>query len=164
REALPDYLARHGIVGIAGVDTRSLTRHIRDHGAQLGAIGTEDARTLRDRALAAPPMAGQDLTQRVSTPEILRWQDGLGPWRLGPTADADLHVVAMDFGVKRSILRCLVESGCRVTLVPAATSAEEILSLAPDGIFLSNGPGDPAAVTRGVATVRDLLGKRPLFG
>jgi carbamoyl-phosphate synthase small subunit len=166
-ESLGAYLARHGIVGIAGVDTRTLTRHIRDAGAQMAAIGTEDVATLRDRALAAPPMTGRDLTGEVSTRERYVWTEGSGPWlerSRPPRASRDLHVVAIDFGVKRNILRCLVDAGCRVTVVPATTSAEEILALGPDGVFLSNGPGDPAAVGAGIATTRALLGKRPLFG
>lgn len=163
-ETLDAYLRRHGIVAICGVDTRTLTRHIRDAGAQMGAIGTEDPATLHDRARNAPPMAGRDLTGEVSTREPFEWTEGAGAWQLGPPEAPKRHVVALDFGVKHNILRCLADSGCRVTVVPATTTADEVLALEPDGIFLSNGPGDPAAVGHGIDTVRDLLGKRPLFG
>lgn len=164
KESLDSYLKRHGIVGITGVDTRSLTRHIRDVGAQMAALGTEDAASLHDRAKAAPPMIGQDLTGEVSTRETYEWTEGSGVWA-EPRPDARRwHVVAMDFGVKRNILRCLVDEGCKVTVVPASSSARDVLALDPDGVFLSNGPGDPAAVTNGIAAVRALLGQRPIFG
>jgi carbamoyl-phosphate synthase small subunit len=164
KESLEAYLRRNGIVGITGVDTRTLTRHIRDVGAQMAAVGTEDAATLHDRAKAAPPITGQNLTGEVTTRELYEWTEGSGVWA-APQADGrPWHVVALDFGIKLNILRCLVDEGCKVTVVPATTSADEVLSLDPDGIFLSNGPGDPAAVEGGIATVRDLLGKRPMFG
>jgi len=164
RESLDAYLERRGIVGITGVDTRTLTRHIRDVGAQMAAVGTEDPATLHDRAKAALPMAGQNLTGEVTTPEIYQWTQGSGIWAEQRDGARPWHVVAMDFGVKHNILRCLVDEGCKVTVVPATTSAEAVLGLDPDGVFLSNGPGDPAAVSRGIATVRELLGKRPMFG
>ena len=164
RQSLDDYLRSHGIVGITGVDTRTLTRHIRDVGAQMAAVGTEDSAILHDRAKAAPPMTGQNLTGQVTTPEAYEWTTGSGVWAK-PREDArPWHVVAIDFGVKLNILRCLVDEGCRVTVVPSTTKAEEVLSLDPDGVFLSNGPGDPAAVGGGIATVRELLGQRPIFG
>jgi carbamoyl-phosphate synthase small subunit len=162
--SLDAYLKQNGIVGIAGVDTRALTRHIRDQGAQSAAIGCEDVATLHDRAKAAPSMVGLDLTAQVSTDKAYEWQDGTGTWALGKQGDSRLHVVAVDFGVKQNILRCLVETGCRVTVVPGSSSAADVLKLQPDGVFLSNGPGDPAAVEHGIRTVRDLLGKRPMFG
>jgi carbamoyl-phosphate synthase small subunit len=161
---LDQYLKQHGIVGIAGVDTRALTRHLRDQGSQMGAIGDEDVATLRDRARSAPPMLGLDLTTRVSTKSTYTWDATNGLWELHKTADTGLHVVAVDFGIKQNILRCLKESGLKVTVVPSSTSADEILKHRPDGVFLSNGPGDPAAVKSGIATVRDLLGKKPIFG
>ncbi len=163
-ESLDAYLARHRIAGIAGIDTRTLTRHIRDHGAQMAAIGREDAKTLHDRAKAAPPMTGLNLADRVSTNERYEWTEGLGVWQLAPGEALSRHVVAVDYGIKLNILRCLVDSGCRVTVVPSSTNADEILALEPDGIFLSNGPGDPAAVEGGVKTIRELLGKKPIFG
>ncbi len=163
-ETLDAYLERHGIAAISGVDTRSLTRHIRDAGAQMGAIGTEAPATLHDRAKAAPPMAGRDLTGEVSTKEPFEWTEGSGAWQLEPPEEARRHVVAIDFGVKHNILRCLRDVGCRVTVVPSTSTAEQVLALEPDGVFLSNGPGDPAAVRHGIATVQDLIGKKPLFG
>jgi carbamoyl-phosphate synthase small subunit len=163
--SLDDYLKRHGIVGIAGIDTRALTRHLRDVGAQLGAIGREDVATLRDRACAAPSMVGLDLTQQVSTKTTYAWQDPNGAqWQLSQGRRAELHVVAVDFGIKRNILRSLVETGCKVTVVPGSTDAEAVLAHRPDGVFLSNGPGDPAAVTSGIELVRKLLGRKPVFG
>lgn len=162
---LDAYLREHGIVAIAGVDTRTLTRHIRDHGAQMAALGPEDPATLHDRAKAAPPMNGLDLTGHVTTQQAYEWTEGSGTWATVPSRSGDaLHVVAVDFGAKQNILRCLVDVGCRVTVVPSFTSADEILRLDPDGVFLSNGPGDPAAVTHGIETVKSLLGKRPTFG
>jgi carbamoyl-phosphate synthase small subunit len=162
-ETLDAYLKRHGIAGIAGVDTRALTRHIRDHGAQMAAIGVEDAKTLHDRALAAPSMAGLNLADRVTCSERYTWNKGSGVWANGsPTHDR--HVVAIDFGIKQNILRSLVDAGCRVTVVPSATSAADILGLSPDGVFLSNGPGDPAAVTHALPTIRELIQKKPVFG
>ncbi|HKU39741.1 MAG TPA: glutamine-hydrolyzing carbamoyl-phosphate synthase small subunit [Polyangiales bacterium] len=162
--SLDDYLKQNGIVAIAGVDTRALTRHLRDHGAQAAAIGCEDVATLHDRAKAAPSMIGRDLTAEVTTERSYEWSTSTGEWALSGPRDAKLHVVAIDYGVKQNILRCLVESGCRVTVVPAKSSAADVLSHQPDGVFLSNGPGDPAAVEHGIRTVRDLLGKRPMFG
>jgi carbamoyl-phosphate synthase small subunit len=162
--SLDEYLKQHGIVGIAGVDTRALTRHLRDKGAQSAAIGTEDVATLHDRAKAAPSMVGLDLTKQVSTDKTYEWGEGTGNWSIAKPGDFKPHVVAVDFGVKQNILRCLVESGCRVTVVPGSSSAADVLSHKPDGVFLSNGPGDPAAVEHGIRTTRELLGKKPLFG
>ncbi|HEX7478277.1 MAG TPA: glutamine-hydrolyzing carbamoyl-phosphate synthase small subunit [Polyangiales bacterium] len=164
RATLDVYLKENGIVGIAGIDTRALTRHLRDQGAQMAAIGTEDVATLRDRAKAAPPMSGRDLTANVTTKQAYEWSEGTGVWRLGKVPQRRFHVVAVDFGVKQNILRCLVDAGCRVTVVPGTTSAKDILGYKPDGVFLSNGPGDPAAVVHGIRTVRELIGKCPLFG
>ncbi|HET8937514.1 MAG TPA: glutamine-hydrolyzing carbamoyl-phosphate synthase small subunit [Polyangiales bacterium] len=161
---LDQYLKQHGIVGIAGVDTRALTRHIRDHGAQLAAIGDEDVAALCDRARSAPSMVGLDLTREVSTKTTYTWDATNGPWQLQPTSQTGLHVVAVDFGIKQNILRCLAESGLKVTVVPGSSRAEDILKHRPDGVFLSNGPGDPAAVTSGITMVRELLGKKPIFG
>jgi carbamoyl-phosphate synthase small subunit len=162
-KTLDAYLVGHGIVAIAGVDTRSLTRHIRDHGAQMAAIGTESVEALHARAKAAPSMNGLDLTLDVTTPRVYEWKAGSGTWATGRRAQR-WHVVAVDFGIKHNILRCLVDAGCKVTVVPAKTRADDILALDPDGVFLSNGPGDPAAVAHGIETVGALLGKRPMFG
>lgn len=165
---LDEYLRKHGIVGIAGIDTRALTCHLRDHGAQLAAIGSEDVAMLVDRARKSRPMTGLDLTCEVSTETSYEWTEGAGIWTAEPGRPEPngpkLHVVAMDFGIKRNILRCLVDVGCKVTVVPSTTSAKDVLAHQPDGVFLSNGPGDPAAVKTGIETVRDLLGKKPLFG
>ena len=171
-QSLDDYLTKFGIVGISDVDTRRLTRHLRDKGAQNAAIGTESPDTLVDRARKAPDMEGLDLVARVSPQSAYTFSESRAEWNvpLGPDfpqpgpALERLKVVAIDYGAKRNIFRCLVDLGCDVTAVPANTSAEEILKLAPDGVFLSNGPGDPAAVTYGVDTIRSLLGKKPIFG
>ena len=172
-ESLDDYLRRHGIVAIGGIDTRRLTRHLRDNGAQNGCVGPESADSLVDRARSAPSMVGLDLAARVTPKAPYVFSEHRGNWavpfengsrRRVSAAGSELHVVAMDFGAKRNILRCLVDLGCRVTAVPASTSANEVLALAPDGIFLSNGPGDPEAVTYAIATIRELLGKKPMFG
>jgi carbamoyl-phosphate synthase small subunit len=161
---LDEYLKQHGIVGISGIDTRALTRHLRDHGAQLAAIGSEDRATLHDRARTAPPMTGRDLTGEVSTRSSYTWDETNGSWKLSASKPLGLHVVAVDFGIKHNILRSLVETGCKVTVVPGSSDAQTVLSHQPDGIFLSNGPGDPAAVTSGIKLVREVLGKKPLFG
>jgi carbamoyl-phosphate synthase small subunit len=163
-QTLDAYLAQHGIVGITDVDTRRLTRHLRDKGSQNGAIGTEPPDALLRRARSAADMSGLDLVQHVSPREPYTWSEGRGEWRTAPARPIDRHVVAIDYGTKRNILRCLVDAGCKLTVVPASASAEEILALDPDGVFLSNGPGDPAAVGYGVETVRKLLGKKPIFG
>jgi carbamoyl-phosphate synthase small subunit len=161
-ESLDSYLARNGIVAIAGVDTRALTRHLRDHGAQMAAIGTESIEALLARAKAAPSMNGLDLTGRVSTESAYVWTEGSGAWA---TTDAPkFHVVAIDYGIKLNILRNLVDHGCRVTVLPGTASAKDVLAHDPDGVFLSNGPGDPAAVTHGIAAIRELVGKKPVFG
>lgn len=174
-EGLDEYLSRHGIVAIGGIDTRKLTRHLRDHGAQNGCIGSESASNLVERARSAPNMEGLDLAQRVTPKERYEFSEARGEWNVDfdihrqafppkTQRPAELHVVTLDFGAKRNILRCLVDVGCRVTAVPASASAAEILALNPDGIFLSNGPGDPAPVTYAIATIRELLGKKPIFG
>ena len=172
-ESLEDYLRRHNIVAIGGIDTRRLTRHIRDNGAQNGCIGSESASTLVDRARSAPSMEGLDLASRVTPSSTYNFNETRGAWavpiesnvlRSSHVQHSELHVVAMDFGAKRNILRCLVDLGCKVTVVPATATAQSILGLAPDGIFLSNGPGDPSAVTYAIATIRELIGKKPIFG
>ncbi len=166
-ESLEAYLQRHQIVAIGGVDTRRLTRYIRDRGAQNGCIGVEAPDVLVERARKAPSMEGLDLVKRVTPKQAYEFTEGRGDWStpLGTQREGDkLHVVAIDFGAKRNILRCLVDAGFRVTAVPASTSAEEILAKRPDGVFLSNGPGDPAALSYAVDTIKALLGKKPIFG
>jgi carbamoyl-phosphate synthase small subunit len=164
QESLAAYLTRHGIVGIAEVDTRKLTRHLRDHGAQNAAIGTEGADALVRLARAAPDMNGLDLVRFVTPKEPYAWTEGRGDWATWPRRAPEHHVVVLDFGIKRNILRCLADSGCRLTVLPATANAGEVLALRPDGIFLSNGPGDPAAVGYAVETLKGLLGKKPIFG
>ena len=165
-QTLDAYLAQNGIVAISGVDTRKLTRHLRDHGSQNAAIGPEPIEVLLRKAREAPDMDGLDLVKMVTPKEPYPFTEGLGAWRVGhgEAPKPKHHVVAIDFGVKKNILRCLVDAGCKVTVVPATTSAADILALSPDGVFLSNGPGDPAAVSYGVQTIKDLLGKKPIFG
>jgi carbamoyl-phosphate synthase small subunit len=168
-QSLDGYLRAHGIVGIAGVDTRRLTRHIRTAGAQMGVISTEgSAAALVERARALPGMEGQDLATRISTKTRYEWREkGADAWTDAERQREDaprFHVVAYDWGLKRAMLRLLAESGCRATVVPAGTTAEEALALRPDGVFLTNGPGDPAAVPGAQASVAGLLGKVPIFG
>jgi carbamoyl-phosphate synthase small subunit len=163
-ETLHAYLSRHGVVAIADVDTRKLTRHLRDEGSQNAAIGTEAPEALLRRARAAPGMNGLDLVKLVTPKDRYSWTEGRGKWSTSPPKPPGHHVVVFDYGIKRNILRCLVDSGCRVTVVPASTSAADVLSLKPDGVFLSNGPGDPAAVTYAIEAIQGLLGKQPIFG
>jgi len=171
-ETLEHYLDRHNIVAITSVDTRRLTRYLRDHGSQNACIGTENSDVLVDRARSAPSMEGLDLVARVTPKEAYSFSESRGVWgapfEIGETASvattARHRVVALDFGMKRNILCSLVDAGCDVTVVPAGTSATDILARNPDGIFLSNGPGDPAAVGYAIRTIQDLLGKKPIFG
>ncbi|HWQ11990.1 MAG TPA: glutamine-hydrolyzing carbamoyl-phosphate synthase small subunit [Roseiflexaceae bacterium] len=173
--SLDAYLAERGVVSMTGVDTRALVRHIRERGAMRAVISSRrtDAEALVAAARSAPSMTGLDLVPYVTCPEPYHWVEGIGGWGLGDggarpqppsAAPQPLHVVAYDFGIKRNILRLLAEQGCRVTVVPASTTAAEVLALRPDGVFLSNGPGDPAAVTYAIQSVRELLGKVPIFG
>ncbi|MCX7672208.1 MAG: glutamine-hydrolyzing carbamoyl-phosphate synthase small subunit [Thiobacillaceae bacterium] len=169
REGLPDYLRAQGVVGIAGIDTRRLTRILREQGAQNGCImaGRVDETEALERARACPSMAGQDLARVVSCQAPYVWSEG--EWALGQgfvtPAELQYHVVAYDFGVKRNILRMLVARGCRVTVVPAQTPADEVLRLKPDGVLLSNGPGDPEPCDYAIASIRQLTAARvPLYG
>jgi carbamoyl-phosphate synthase small subunit len=168
RISLDDYLREHGIVGIQGIDTRALTRHLRDQGAQEGIISTEepDAARLAERARALPGLIGRDLVSEVSVEQPHAWTEG--PWDLvrgytSPPA-ARFKVIAFDSGIKQNILRCLAGIGCDVEVVPADTGAAAVLERKPHGIFLSNGPGDPEAVPYLIETVRGLAGKAPIFG
>ncbi len=176
-ESLQDYLARHGVPGIEGIDTRALTRHVRDHGAMRGYLSSSErsADTLVDKARALPPMEGSDFVRAVTCAAAYEWDpdDTLSAeWQDAhrrATTPAELppahyRVVALDCGLKRNILRCLRRQGCRVTVVPAGTTAAEIMALKPDGVFLSNGPGDPAALPYVFNEVRALLGTVPIFG
>ncbi len=167
--SLADFLDEHGKIGIEGIDTRALTRHIRVVGAMRGIISTEteDVKKLLDQLEAFPGLNDIDMVQHVTCAKPYHWQGGplwadLGnPWEEN---DPRHRVITLDCGVKYNILRKLEESGCQVLVVPASTSPEEILKTNPDGIFLSNGPGDPAAVHYVIETVQGLLGHRPLFG
>ncbi|NLH47380.1 MAG: glutamine-hydrolyzing carbamoyl-phosphate synthase small subunit [Myxococcales bacterium] len=167
---LHEYLAKHHIVGIAGVDTRALTRHLREAGAQMGVISTErlQPKALAAIAAAAPPLEGRDLVREVTCARPYQWNESIWSPRRGYTnalaQEGAFHVVAFDFGIKRNILRNLIAAGCRVEIVPATTTAAEVLAYHPDGVFLSNGPGDPAAVTYAVEAAKGLLGKKPIFG
>jgi carbamoyl-phosphate synthase small subunit len=168
-QSLDGYLKSHGIVGISGIDTRRLTKHIRTAGAQMGVISTEgSAKALAERARALPGMEGQDLATRISTSKRYEWREkGADAWTAAERSEEAkprFHVVAYDWGLKRAMLRLLAEAGCRVTVVPSRTTAAETLALKPDGVFLTNGPGDPAAVVGAQDTVAALLGKVPVFG
>jgi carbamoyl-phosphate synthase small subunit len=152
------------------VDTRALTRHIRTAGAMRGIISTngESVEQLVAKARSAPSMEGLDLTQVVTCDEPYGWAEGSAPFSPpypgGAAPELKYHVVAYDFGLKRTILRRLVDHGCRVTVLPATTPAEDALALKPDGVFYSNGPGDPAAATYAIETLRALTGRVPVFG
>ncbi len=168
RESLGDYLTRNGIVGISGIDTRALVRHLRTTGAQTGVISSIDldADRLVAKAKAYPTLVGRDLVRDVSCVSPYDWNQGL--WKLEDgyetVKDARRFVVAYDYGIKWNILRNLASAGCRVRVVPAATPAEDVLEMNPDGIFLSNGPGDPDAVTYAIENVAKLVGKKPMLG
>jgi carbamoyl-phosphate synthase small subunit len=176
--SLGDFLGESGIVGIEGVDTRALTKHIRTAGAMRGVLSSVDlnSESLVAKARNSPLMAGSDWVQAVTCAQAYEWGrkaakgtgTGLWEWAKGqavpPSREKKYKVVAMDFGIKHNILRHLTSRGCQVFVVPAKTSAEAILALGPEGIFLSNGPGDPASLTYAMETVRSLLGKKPIFG
>lgn len=168
-QTLPDYLKEQGVVAIAEIDTRKLTRILREKGAQAGCLmaGRVDEFEALKCAREFPGLAGMDLAKVVSCKQPYEWNEG--EWVLGHNyqAQEDLrfHVAALDFGIKRNILRKLVQRSCRVTVIPAQTSADEIIALRPDGVFLSNGPGDPEPCDYAIATIRKLLEKKiPIFG
>ncbi len=170
QDTLPDYLKKHGVVAIAGIDTRKLTRILREKGAQAGcimALEVDEAKALAE-ARSFPGLAGMDLAKVVSVESPYEWSEGewtLQGYNTATTAAAKYHVVAYDFGVKRNILRMLVSRGCKVTVVPAQTSAADVLKYNPDGVFLSNGPGDPEPCDYAIAAIRELLAKRvPTYG
>lgn len=152
-----DYLERHRVTVLAEIDTRALVRHLRDHGVKRGVISTTetDVARLVARAQAIPKMDGRDLAQVVTCRNPYPWP---------AVGETRFHVVAYDFGIKLNILRMLAREGCRVTVVPAQTSAKDVLDLKPDGIFLSNGPGDPEPCTYAQDNIRRLLGRKPIFG
>jgi carbamoyl-phosphate synthase small subunit len=181
-EPLHEYMRRHGIVGIEGIDTRSLVRHLRDQGSQEAVISTLESTpdALVAKAKASPGIVGVDLVRNVTCANPYDWNEGM--WELGEgykkrrvvpkrkgkktgsfRAPA-FFVVAYDYGIKFNILRNLAESGCQVRVVPAAMPGEDVLAMNPDGIFLSNGPGDPDAVPYAKENVQKLIGKKPIFG
>ena len=153
--SLDEYLKKNKIVGIQDIDTRSLTRHIRDQGAMNGIISSvdNDLVNLSNKLKKAPSMNGLDLAKTVSTKKVYKWSQ-----------TGQFKVAAIDYGIKHNILNILKDNNCEVTVFPAQTSAKEILDFNPDGIFLSNGPGDPSAVTYGIEMVKSLLGSKPIFG
>ena len=170
KQSLSDYLKAHDILGIAGIDTRKLTRILRDRGAQRGCLMAGPGLD-PEKALAAarqfPGLQGMDLAKEVTSPVASRWEQGT--WTLDGGYSAPevgpFHVVAYDFGVKHNILRLLADRGCRLTVVPATTPAEDVLNLRPDGIFLSNGPGDPEPCDYAIKAIRTFLDRQlPIFG
>ena len=167
-QSLGAYLAHHGIIGISGVDTRAITRKLRVGGALKGVLSTEirDDGELVRMAVDSPSLVGRDLVERVAPPEPVAWDRGFeSAFAMRPTGvEPRFDVVAIDCGIKRNIPRNLVEAGCRVTLVPASTPAEAILEREPDGLFVSNGPGDPEPLTYAIESLRKLSGRLPIFG
>lgn len=164
--SLGQYMRDYGIVGIQGIDTRALTRHLRSHGAQMGIISTVDLdpMSLIRKVNGHPGISALDLVKDVTTSSEYRWTEGCWKWCAVEGNIASSRVVVYDFGVKFNILRNLVEAGFDVTVVPANTPAELVLEMAPDGILLSNGPGDPMTVQYAVDNARKLIGKKPIFG
>jgi len=167
---LHEYLTQHGIVGMCGIDTRSLVRRIRTQGAMKGVLSTTvlDDASLVAKAEASPGLVGRDLVREVLPDNYREWNEDLGPWkRLGDDSaaqTANLHVVALDFGMKWNIARHLRNAGCRVTILSGTATADDVLEQDPDGVFLSNGPGDPEPLDYAVQTIQGLLGKKPVFG
>ena len=166
---LSSYLAENGVLGIQGIDTRELTRLIRTKGAQRAVISTtdNDPESLLTKVRESQGIVGVDLVSEVSCEEPYSWDEGTEDWRpahVGKGRQERFKVVAYDFGLKHNILRKLTDHGCEVTTVPSRTPPHEVLELEPDGIFLSNGPGDPAAVSYAIESVQALLGKKPIFG
>ena len=167
---LPEWLVARGVVALAGIDTRKLTRLLRDHGAQNACLASADAID-REHAVEAarkfPGLNGMDLAREVTTADTFTWTEGSLDLDSGAFAssDARFHVVAYDFGVKRNILRLMADRGCRITVVPAQTPAAHVFALKPDGVFLSNGPGDPAPCDYAIAAIREFIAaKTPTFG
>ena len=179
---LNDYLQKAGIVGLAGIDTRALVRRIRSRGAMKGVLSTTDLddASLVAKAKASRGLVGRDLVREVMPAEARDWAERLNPWSTLSTSDPSNsevansseqacgtsrpHVVAIDYGMKWNIARHLFDMGCRVTIVPGTITSDEVLALEPDGVFLSNGPGDPEPLTYAIETIRGLLGRTPIFG
>jgi carbamoyl-phosphate synthase small subunit len=166
--SLDDYLGDNGVLGLEGIDTRALVRRLRVRGSMTGVLSTTDLddASLVHKARTSPNIVGRDLVRAVVPEQAFPWAEGFtSPFvTYLPRRPATHHVVALDFGMKQNILRCLVQVGCRVTVLPGTATADDVLAQRPDGIFLSNGPGDPAAVTYGIETIRRLVGKKPMFG
>jgi len=169
---LDEYLTRYGIVGMEGIETRALVRRLRIHGAMKGILSTidlDDARLVA-KAQASPGLVGRDLVREVVPDKAVQWNEPLNPWaQLHPREKQQLpadapHVVALDYGMKWNIARHLFDIGCRVTILPGTATADEVLALKPDGVCLSNGPGDPEPLGYAQQTIRELLGQRPVFG
>jgi len=169
---LGEYLQEAGIPGLEGIDTRALVRRIRIHGAMKGVLSTEDLDDLSlvEKAKKSPGLVGRDLVQEVIPEKPIDWREPVSRFthllpvdKEPPGADAP-RVVALDYGLKWNIARHLFDMGCRVTMLPGTATAREVLDLDPDGVFLSNGPGDPEPITYAQQTIRDLLGKKPIFG
>ena len=169
-ETAQEFLTRNDVPVISGIDSRALVRHLRSRGVMRGVLSATctDAKGLVERARQAPSMDGLDLATRVSTTQRYEWDQGVEPCSPsdpeGDPARSRFHVVAYDFGIKRNILRRLVQVGCRLTVVPATTTAEDVLGLKPQGVFLSNGPGDPEPLEYQAAQMRKLIGRVPIFG
>lgn len=165
-----DFLSQQRIPIISEIDTRALVRHLRNQGSMRGVISSIETDTDRlvEKARSIPEMAGLDLASTVSTKQRYEWNRGVdacSPSELvGAAEEAKYHVVAYDFGIKHNILRSLVQRGCKVTVVPSLTSAEDVLALKPDGVFLSNGPGDPEPLSEPIRNIRKLVGRTPIFG
>ncbi|HEY3789215.1 MAG TPA: glutamine-hydrolyzing carbamoyl-phosphate synthase small subunit [Urbifossiella sp.] len=165
---LDTYLKASNVTGIEGIDTRALVRRLRVRGSMNGVLSTLDAddASLIAKARGFPGMEGRDLVKEVVPDRAFEWKQGFGAFQeqILPSRTAERHVVALDYGMKWNILRCLTRVGCKVTVVPGTASADQVLAYNPDGVFLSNGPGDPAAVGYAIDTVKGLLGKKPIFG
>ena len=170
-DSLSNYLKQANVIGLEGIDTRALVRRLRIRGAMTGVLSTVDLDddSLVRKAQSRPSIVGQDLVKDVMPPEAFEWTQGLSPLNhFAPTvksvAGTTPHVVAIDYGMKWNILRHLRDLGCRVTVVPGTSTAEDVLAHKPDGVFLSNGPGDPRPLTYAIETIRGLIGKTPVFG
>src|SRR6516165_4044045 len=164
---LDAYLRKHGIMGLEGIDTRALVRHIRVRGAMTGVLSTSDLddASLVQKARTAPSLVGRDLVKEVLPEQAFAWSEGFTSRfasELLPAKPLSHHVVALDYGMKWNILRCLTQVGCRVTVLPGTATADDVLARKPDGVFLSNGPGDPAILAYAQQTVRGLAGKVPI--
>ena len=171
QDTLHNYLAKHGIIGLEGIDTRSLVRRIRTVGALKGVLSTTDLddESLVKKAQESPGLVGRDLVQEVIPSETVNWEESLNEWSRDPSLgtvekQTEHHIVALDYGMKWNIGRHLRELGCRVTILPGTATSEEVLALQPDGVFLSNGPGDPEPVDYAIKAISELLPEVPIFG